>query len=482
MSSEAPMTRPGRLLVVAMLLATAIAAGFVGAWWQRRTPVPQEDRSAAATQYYCPMHPSYVSDRPGACPICGMRLKPHEAGSAVPEQPVGGAPKKVIYRSTMNPGETSETPGKDSMGMDMIPVDVGTDGTATGPGVEGQAVVSVPASRQQLIGVRTTVARTGPLVRSLRTVGRVTADETRLRHVHTKIAGWVEKLYVNATGIRVNKGDPLLSIYSPELLATQEEYLLALRAQRQAAGEASGDASGTGAALLEAARRRLLLFDVTPDQIEELERSGVAQRTVTLHSPLSGYVLKRDVTEGQRIEAETSLLDLADLSRVWVVASVYEYELPFVREGQTAAMSLSYLPGRTFAGRLSLVYPTLEGSTRTAQVRLEFDNPNLELKPEMFADVIIESDLGARLQVPASAIVASGERNLVFVARGDGRFEPRLVTVGLRLPESVEILSGVKEGEQVVTSGNFLIDSESKLKAALEAASAAGDAVNQGPR
>jgi RND family efflux transporter MFP subunit len=239
---------------------------------------------------------------------------------------------------------------------------------------------------------------------------------------------------------------------------------------------------GTGAALREAARRRLLLFDVTPEQIAALERSGVAQRTVTLYSPLSGYVLKRDVTEGQRIEADTSLLDLADLSRVWVLASVYEYELPFVREGQEAAMSLSYLPGRTFKGRVSLVYPTLEGSTRTVQVRLEFDNPNLDLKPEMFADVLIESDLGARLQVPTTAIVASGERNLVFVARGEGRFEPRLVTVGLRLPESVEILAGLSAGEEVVTSGNFLIDSESKLKAALEAAAGAASAAEQGPR
>jgi RND family efflux transporter MFP subunit len=474
--------RSGRFLVAGTVLGAAVLAAGLAGWWLRQPPVAPADGSAVATHYYCPMHPAYVGDRPGVCPICSMSLVPFEAGGTGSGQRAGGSRRKVIYRSTMNPDEISEAPGKDSMGMDMVAVEVAADGPEGGPRVEGQAAISVPMSRQQLIGVRTSPVRTGPFVRTLRTVGRVTADETRLRHVHTKIAGWVERLYVNATGIRVSKGDPLLSIYSPELLATQEEYLLALRAQREAAGMTPSGVQGTGAALLEAARRRLLLFDVTPEQIAALERSGVAQRTVTLYSPLSGYVLKRDVTEGQRIEADTSLLDLADLSRVWVLASVYEYELPFVREGQEAAMSLSYLPGRTFKGRVSLVYPTLEGSTRTVQVRLEFDNPNLDLKPEMFADVLIESDLGARLQVPTTAIVASGERNLVFVARGEGRFEPRLVTVGLRLPESVEILAGLSAGEEVVTSGNFLIDSESKLKAALEAAAGAASAAEQGPR
>lgn len=467
------------ITAVAAILATLLTVKFVVRGPAEHTG---EDRQAAAagspgekeTQYHCPMHPTMVADRPGDCPICGMRLVPIEtpgAGDPGPSPGDGPARKKIIYRSTMNLGETSDRPGKDSMGMDMVPVEVEEERAGV-PRIDGYAPIGIPIRKQQLIGVRTEEVRQAGFVRTIRAVGRVTPDETRLHHVHTKIDGWIETLHVNATGERVRKGQPLLEIYSPELLATQEEYLLALRSRQAAPGDLLPGLARSGDQLVESARRRLLLYDLAPAQIEELERTGRASRTVTLYAPISGYVTRRGVTHGERIDSSATLLDIADLSRVWVIASVYEYELPFVRVGQSAAVTLSYLPGRTFRGRVTLVYPVLEEATRTVQVRLEFDNPDLALKPEMYAEVAIDSDLGERLAVPDSAVLSSGTRNVVFVAQGDGYFEPREVRLGVRLPDIVEVLEGVAEGERVVTSGTFFVDSESKLKSALEAAGA----------
>jgi RND family efflux transporter MFP subunit len=483
--------KPWVIFAAIVLVALAAGAGLhrLGrerAARQQSMPGAPAAQTQAKALYHCPMHPTMVSDRPGDCPICGMRMVPMDEAAdpaASPQSgPTAAAPRKrTIYRSTMNPSEVSDTPGKDSMGMEMEPVEVEEGGAPAVGKVEGQAAVQVPARKQQLIGVRTVVAKRGPFVRRIRTVGRVVADETRLHHVHTKIEGWVEKLDVNTTGERVRAGQPLLSIYSPELVATQQELLLALKS-RQAVPEGSLPEVVRGAdELVESARRRLLLFDFTPQQIDHLEKIGEASRTVTLFAPMSGYVLARNVTHGEKIDSSMNLLDIGDLSEIWVMASVYEYELPFVKVGQTAVMSLSYLPGKTYRGRVGLVYPVLDPATRTVQVRLEFANPGMELKPDMYAHVDIESDLGERLTVPESAVLSSGTRNIVFVAKGDGYFEPREVRLGLRLPEAVEVLEGLSEGESVVASGNFLIDSESKLKAALEAAAASGAAQTTAP-
>lgn len=427
--------------VVAAALTALLAAAACGGWsLTNRSAESGEAAPSAAgvARYHCPMHPTMVSDRPGDCPICGMRMVPTE--------------------------EKHEAAGHADVAHASAP-----EAQPQAPAVPDRAAVRLSAQKQQLIGVKTTEVVRSPLRRVIRTVGRVTYDETRLRHVHAKIAGYVERLHANATGELVREGQPLLEIYSPELLASQQEYLVALDARSRTAGSPLPGVAESGAELVASVRRRLQLFDLTDDQIDELERTRRAKRAVTLYAPITGYILARNVTQGERIEPGTMLLDVADLSRVWVLASIYEYELPFVRTGQNAALTLAYFPGRTFEGRVSLIYPTLDAATRTVQVRLELPNPRLELKPEMYADVRIEAELGEGLTVPESAVIETGARSIVFVDRGGGLFEPREVEVGVRLADRYQILKGVAEGERVLTSATFFVDSESKLKAALAA-------------
>ncbi len=474
------MTKRGVVLIVSV----GVLVAAVGGWLVFRRAAEREPSAGVATsavRFHCPMHPTMVSDKPGDCPICGMRLVPVE-GEQAESRPASAAsateatsspaaaPKvKTIYRSTMNPAEVSDRPGKDSMGMEMVPVEVEEAPPQAATAVPGLSTVRLSAAKQQLIGVRTSEVTRSPFRRTIRTVGRVTYDEALLRHIHTKIAGYVEKLYANETGEVVRQGQPLVDIYSPELLASQQEYLVALQARARTAGSSIPSVASSGDELVASARRRLELYDLSDQQIQEIERSGRARRIVTLYAPISGTILERNVTEGQRIEPETDLLEMADLSRIWVLGSVYEYELPFVRNGQNARMTLSYLPGKTFDGRVSFVYPVLDAATRTAQVRIEFPNPGLALKPDMYAEVTLTADLGERTAVPASAVMDTGTRSIVFVDKGDGYFEPRDVRIGLRLPESYEVLGGLEPGDMVLTSANFFVDSESKLKAALAA-------------
>ena len=455
-----------RSIAGAVVLFAIVGMVLAGGWWQLHRS--EATGTATAAKYHCPMHPSMVSDRPGDCPICGMRMVPideERLPGAAPRQ----AGRQLLYRSTMNPNEVSDRPGKDSMGMEMVPVEV--EPSTAAQTVAGRSSVRLSDPKRQLIGVKTSLVTRAPFARTIRAVGRVTFDETRLHHVHTKVAGYVEALHADATGELVHRGQPLLEIYSPELLASQQEYLVALRARSRTAGSELPSISAPGEELVASVRRRLELLDVSADQIRELESSGRANRTVTLYAPMSGTIVARNVTHGEKVEPETSLLDLADLTRIWVIASVYEYELPFVGVGQRASMTLAYLPGRNFQGTVTLVYPVLDAATRTVQVRLEFPNPDLVLKPDMYAEVALTADLGQRLGLPDTAVIDTGGRSVVFVDRGEGLFEPREIAVGLRLPDRYEVLSGVAEGERVLTSGNFYVDSESKLKAALAATS-----------
>jgi Cu(I)/Ag(I) efflux system membrane fusion protein len=323
---------------------------------------------------------------------------------------------------------------------------------------------------RKVLGVATATIARARFVKTIRAVGRVAQDETRLRMVHTKVAGFVEKLHADAVGKVVRKGEPLLEIYSPELLASQQEYLVAVRARERSRTSAVPSVARSGDELVESARRRLELFDLTDDQIHDLETTGIARRTITVHAPGPGTIVERTVTLGQRVEPADPLLKLADLSRVWVLASVYEADLPFVRTGQAARIVLPYATGSEIRGTVSFVYPDLDPATRAVRVRVELPNPNGALKPEMYADVLLDADLGERLAVPAGAVVETGTRSVVFVEVGEGRFEPREISIGLRLPESFEVRNGLAAGDRVVASGSFFVDSESRIRSGITAA------------
>lgn len=328
--------------------------------------------------------------------------------------------------------------------------------------------VMVSPRKQQLIGVKTEKAQVRPLTHTIRTVGLVEVDETKLRHVHTKLEGWVQKLYVKFTGEEVRKGQKLFEIYSPELVSTQEEYLLALKAVRTLGDSEFPEVAENARSLLEVTRQRFALWDITPDHIRDLERTGKVLRTLPLHAPSSGYVLNMQVRDGMHVTPAMDLYTLADLSPVWVLAELYEYEIPLVRLGEEAAITFPYFPGKVFTGKVAYIYPVLEPKTRTVKVRFELPNPGWKLKPGMFANVELQISRGERLVVPSTAVLDSGTEQLVFVDRGQGMFEPRKVTTGVRTRDWYEILEGIEPGEPVVTSGNFLIDSESNLKAATE--------------
>lgn len=377
--------------------------------------------------------------------------------------------KKILYWiDPMTPGYKSDKPGKSPfMDMDLVPVYAdGTEGTPA-EGVPGYSTIKVPQDRQQSIGVRLGKAETRDLTKTIRAVGRVTFDETLQAQIHAKFEGYVERLYVDYTGKPVGKGQALLSIYSPELLATQAEFLIASRARRQLQTSSNPDIARGGVDLYDSARQRLLLWDISPGEISELERTGKPRKALTLYSPVAGFVMSKNAVQGARVMPADTLFEIAGIRRVWVLADVYESEAPFVAVGQTARMSLSYLPGRTWTGKVSFIAPVLDEKTRTVKVRVQFENPDGTLKPEMYADVALERPLGRVVTVPDGAVLSTGTRSVVFVAKGDGRFEPREVETGAKVDGFYEIRKGVQAGEEVVTQANFLIDSESRLKSAL---------------
>jgi RND family efflux transporter MFP subunit len=348
--------------------------------------------------------------------------------------------------------------------MDLVPVYADEPGAGTDlpPGT-----THISAEKQQLIGVQYGTVESRPLTRTIRAVGRLTYDETRITHIHTKFEGWINKVYVDFTGQLIRKSQPLFTVYSPELVSTQQEYLIAKRAHKYLSDAPYAEVSEGANSLLDSARERLKLWDISDAQIAELDKTGKVQRDLTMYSPVDGFVLDRKAFENIRVTPDSDLYTVADLSTVWANAEVYEYEVPYVRLGQKAIMSLSYYPGETFAGKVSYIYPQLDTMTRTLKVRLDFPNSEFKLKPDMYADIQLQIDYGTRLVVPQEALLDSGTEQVVFVARGDGYFEPRKVEVGPKIDDSVVILSGLKAGEKIVTSGNFLVDSESRLKTAM---------------
>ena len=329
--------------------------------------------------------------------------------------------------------------------------------------------VEISQEQQQLIGVKTVKVAMKPLQKVIRTVGRIEADEKKLATVNTKIEGWIEKLFVDYTGRYVKKGEPLAEIYSPELLATQKEFLSVLRWVKQPGDDNRDDVLGRmiakdSNATLDAAKERLLLWDISEVQIKKIEQTGQPVRTLTLYSPVSGFVIQKMAVQGMKVMPGEKLFDIADLSILWIIADVYEYELPFVRMGQQARITLAYFPGKEMSAKIDYIYPTISADTRTAKVRLTMPNPGGQLKPQMYTNVEIRVNLGKRLVIPESAVIDTGKEQVVYVDRGEGKFEPREVRLGLRTDDTVEVLQGLKAGEKVASSANFLIDSEAQLK------------------
>ncbi len=320
------------------------------------------------------------------------------------------------------------------------------------------------------MGVRTANVEVRDLQRSLRAVGLVAFDESSQYVINSKVEGWIERLHVNVEGQPVRKGQPLLEIYSPDLLAAQQEYLLALDSSRRLATSPFPEVAEGGKRLVEAARNRLRNWDISDSQIEQLEQTRQVRKTLTLYSPYGGTVTMKKALQGMRVMAGEELLQIANLSRVWVNAEIYEQDLPWVKVGQRARVELSYGAGTVFEGKVDYIYPYLAGETRTAKARIIFANPGMELKPDMYANVQIATEaVKGALAIPADAVLRSGQGAVVFVARGDGKFDPRPVTTGATGDDGyVQIRSGLAAGEQVVTSAQFMLDSESKLREAIQ--------------
>ena len=329
--------------------------------------------------------------------------------------------------------------------------------------------VVISSEQRQMIGVKTVKVSQKDIQKVIRTVGRIEADERKQATINTKVEGWIEKLYVDYTGRYVKKGEPLVEIYSPELLATQQEFLGVLKWAKQPDDKKKDDAlslmlAKDADAALVAARQRLRLWDISDAQIKQIEQTGKPVRTLTLYSPVSGFVTQKMAVQGMKVMPGEKLFDIADLSDLWIVADIYEYEMPFVKVGQQAKITLSYFPGKELSSKIDYIYPTISADTRTAKIRLTLPNPGGKLKPQMFTNVEIKISLGKKLVIPESAVIDTGKSQVVYVDKGEGAFEPREVELGIRADGAVEVLRGIKAGEKVVSSANFLIDSEAQFK------------------
>jgi membrane fusion protein, copper/silver efflux system len=469
MTIQRKYVKPFVLLVLMLAIAGTATSLLTGCGPSNTSAAGEEGNK---TLYTCGMHPQVVQDKPGNCPICGMKLTAIRKPTASAKSSAATAPgerKIKYYKSSMTPGEISPTPRKDNMGMDMVPVYEDEAAAA-----ESQTIAVDPATTQTM-GIRTATVTRGPLRRTIRTVGAIDYNETALVDVTTKFKGWIEKLYVDATGQQVHRGDPLFEIYSPELYSAQREYLLAIEergaSERESVGASTLHApAAPRSTIATSAITKLKFFDISDEQIAELQRTGQPSKTLRILAPIDGFVMDKMVVQGQMVDPGMKMYRLADLGLVWVQAQIYEQDLDYIKLGQEVTVTLSYLSDREFRGRVTYIYPNVDEKTRTARVRMEFHNPGYFLKPGMFVTVQVVSELEPSvLLVPDMAILRSGEKNTVFVALEEGKFEPRTITLGPQAENDMyQVLSGLKEGERIVTSGQFMLDSESQLREAIQ--------------
>jgi len=421
------------------------------------------EAQAAGEKYTCGMHPMVIVDEPGTCPICGMELVPLKAGTgggSASDKPAGE--RKIKYwQAPMDPTYIRNEPGKSPMGMDLIPVYEDE--------APGGSQISIDPVTAQNMGIRTAVASKRDMSRTIRTVGLIAYDEPKQFSINSKIAGWVEKLYVNETGQFVKKGQKLLEIYSPELVSAQEEFLLALNNRSALASSSFPEIAEGANRLLESSRRRLQLWDISQDQIRRLEKTRKVEKTLVLRAPYDGIVNMKMVNEGMYVKAGMELFQISDISKVWIYADIYEYELPWVRVGQRAEVILPFVGEKSLTAKVVYIYPYVEPKTRTVKARLILDNPGFQLKPDMYVNVRLKSEtVKDALAIPAESVLYSGEKQTVFIALDGGKFEPRPVKVGIQDDNGmIEIKQGVLPGDRVVTSAQFLLDSESQLREAI---------------
>ncbi len=410
-----------KILIPLVFLIVAAAAGGGYYLWQGKQHKAAKPEQAAQTavQYTCPMHPFIIKDKPGACPICGMTLVPIKKG---------GEEKPAAKEAAM------------------------------------LEQVSLSPTQMVMANVATSEARMAPMSRDINAVGIVQYDQARQAKVTSWVAGRIDRLYVNTVGAWVSKGRPVAEIYSPDLVSAQQEYLLALKSREQFKDSPIQAISQGGEGLVASARQRLKLLGVKDEQIARLEKTGEPNIRLAIYTPLSGIVIEKIALQGQYVNVGDPLFNIADLSTVWVEAEVYETDFPFIKIGQRVDIVSQSYPGRTFTGRVSFVYPFLDPKTRTVKVRVQIANPGLKLKPDMFVNAVIKVQLGNSLVVPVAAVMDTGQRQVVWVETKPGLFEPRDVKAGARSGDCVQILSGLKAGDKVASSGGYLIDSEAQLK------------------
>lgn len=409
---------------------------------------PVFDDSGDIEYWTCTMHPSVRLKDPGTCPICGMDTVPVRKNA-----------NNLTGRSetTEEKEDTGIMSGHDHSSMIARNVDEGA----------AQSTFLVSPEKQQIIGVKTEEVKVRDLNRQIRTVGMVTLDESKIYNVQTRFSGWVEKVFVDYTWAHVHKGEPLFTVYSPELVTAQQEYLLAYKSSGILRNNRYREISEGADSLLGASRRRLELLGVTSGQIAELERTGEVQTALTVFSPAMGHVAKKEVFENMRVEPDMVLYKIADHTTAWVEVEIYENEISLINVGTEARMTVPSLPGKTFEGSVTFIWPHIMPETRTVKARLEFPNPDLDLLPEMFADVVLRIPAGENLAVPSGAVLRTGKQDIVFVDLGGGRFQIRKVSLGVKAGDYYEVLRGLSEGERVVSAASFLIDSESKVQAAV---------------